>query len=109
MTPAEIIAAARARGVEIAANSTGDGLTLRSNGEPPAEITGLVRNAKIEVVAHLKASHAPPPKPRLDDLLRSLEEGYGVVFRESGDFSDVILAAGKPVFLAALRRRRIAQ
>jgi hypothetical protein len=48
MTAEEILAMARASGVEVALTATGDGLELLSAGEPPPEIVAVLKGAKTE-------------------------------------------------------------
>jgi hypothetical protein len=54
MTAAEIIAEAVARGFRVELNSTGDGLILWPD-DPPTDLVDLVRSAKPQIVAALKA------------------------------------------------------
>ena len=53
MTPAEILAQAAQRGVEVGLNPAGDGLRLWSDGDPPTDLVELLKSAKPELVAHL--------------------------------------------------------
>ena len=55
MTPAEILAAAAARGFLGSLNSTGDGLILWPGDDPPTDLVDLIRGAKPQIVAVLQA------------------------------------------------------
>jgi hypothetical protein len=50
----EILAMARASGVDVALTATGDGLELLSAGEPPPEIVAVLKGAKTEIVSRLQ-------------------------------------------------------
>jgi hypothetical protein len=53
VTPAEILAQAARRGVEVGLNPAGDGLRLWSDGDPPTDLVEFLKSAKPELVAHL--------------------------------------------------------
>ena len=53
MKPAEIIAQAAQRSVEVGLNPAGDGLRLWSDGDPPTDLVELLKSAKPELIAHL--------------------------------------------------------
>jgi hypothetical protein len=55
MTAAEILAKAQARGVEVGLTPVGDGLRIWSDGDPPADLVELLKCAKPQIVAALKA------------------------------------------------------
>ena len=55
MKPAEILAQAARRGVEVELNPTGDGLRLWSDDDPPTDLVELLKGVKPELVAHLRA------------------------------------------------------
>jgi hypothetical protein len=67
MTPAEVLARAAQRGVEVGLTPTGDGLRLWSDGDPPTDLVELLKSAKAELVAHLRARTRDGP------LLQSVE------------------------------------
>jgi hypothetical protein len=67
VTPAEILAQAARRGVEVGLNPAGDGLRLWSDGDPPTDLVELLKSAKPELVAHLCARTRDGP------LLQSIE------------------------------------
>ncbi len=67
MTPAEILAQAAQRGVEVGLNPAGDGLRLWSDGDPPTDLVELLKSAKPELVAHLHRLACDGP------LLQSVE------------------------------------
>jgi hypothetical protein len=54
MTAEEILAMARASGVDVALTATGDGLELLSAGEPPPEIVAVLKGAKTEIITRLQ-------------------------------------------------------
>lgn len=54
MTADEILAMARASGVDVALSTAGDGLELLSTGDPPAHIVALLKDAKTEIVTRLQ-------------------------------------------------------
>jgi hypothetical protein len=54
VTAAEILARAKADGVDVALTATGDGLELLSAGDPPRDIAALLKDAKIEVISRLQ-------------------------------------------------------
>jgi hypothetical protein len=54
VTAEEILAMARARGVDVALAATGDGLELLSAGEPPPEIVAVLKGAKTEIISRLQ-------------------------------------------------------
>ena len=58
MTPAEIFAQAKSRGVEVGLNPAGDGLRVWSDDDPPDDLVELLRSVKAELVAHLRACQA---------------------------------------------------
>jgi hypothetical protein len=72
VTPAEILAQAARRGVEVGLNPAGDGLRLWSDGDPPTDLVELLKGAKPELVAHLRR-RAPHLRPQPD---------YALAFRE---------------------------
>jgi hypothetical protein len=53
VTVEEILAKAKAGGVDVALTPTGDGLELLSDGDPPLEIVSLLKGAKTEVISRL--------------------------------------------------------
>jgi hypothetical protein len=53
MTPAEILAQAAQRSVEVGLNPAGDGLRLWADGDPPTDLVELLKSAKPELIAHL--------------------------------------------------------
>lgn len=55
MTAAEILAQAVARGFKVGLNPTGDGLVLWPGDDPPADLVNLIKGAKPQIVAVLKA------------------------------------------------------
>ena len=54
MTPAEILAQAAQRGVEVGLSPPGDGLSLLSDGDPPEDLVELIKSAKPEILALLQ-------------------------------------------------------
>ena len=54
MNAEEILAMARASGVDVALTATGDGLELLSAGEPPPEIVAVLRGAKTKIISRLQ-------------------------------------------------------
>jgi hypothetical protein len=54
VTAQEILARAKASGVDVALTPTGDGLELLSAGDPRPEIVALLKHAKPEVVSRLQ-------------------------------------------------------
>jgi hypothetical protein len=54
MNAEEILAMARASGVDVALTATGDGLELLSAGEPAPEIVAVLKGAKTEIISRLQ-------------------------------------------------------
>jgi hypothetical protein len=103
MKPAEILAQAAQRGVEVELNPTGDGLRLRSDGDPPTDLVELLKGIKPELVAHLRARarallleavEAAPPCDVSDSVWQTALRGLRA-FLANGH-SDAAEAAGWP-------------
>jgi hypothetical protein len=54
VTAEEILAKARADGIDVVLAAPGDGLELLSAGDPPPDIVALLKDAKTEVVSRLQ-------------------------------------------------------
>ena len=54
MTPAEIVAQAARRGVEVKLTPAGDGLRIWSDGDPPPDLVELLKAAKPDIIAALR-------------------------------------------------------
>jgi hypothetical protein len=54
MTAKEILAAAKAGGIDVALTATSDGLELLSVGEPSPDIIALLKGAKTEIISDLQ-------------------------------------------------------
>jgi hypothetical protein len=58
MSPADIVEKARRRGVSLALNGAGTGLSLSGVGAPPQDLIDLIRDAKDVLVVHLRQKRA---------------------------------------------------
>jgi hypothetical protein len=54
VTAEEILAGAKAEGVDVALTAGGDGLELLTSGDPPPHIVALLTDAKTEIISRLK-------------------------------------------------------
>jgi hypothetical protein len=54
VTAEEILAGAKAEGVDVALTAGGDGLELLTSGDPPPHIVALLTDAKAEIISRLQ-------------------------------------------------------